>query len=58
MPTILWKDKILQIELEEKKFYYFRWIIFIVVILDIDMMEFAHTCAGPNNKNFPTNFCL
>jgi hypothetical protein len=58
MPTIPRKDKILQMGLKDKKFYYSRRIIFTAVILDIDMMEFAHTCAGSHNKNFPTNLCL
>ena len=58
MPTIPRKDKILQMGLEEKKFYYSRRIIFITVILDIDMMESAHTFAGPQSKNYLTNFCL
>ena len=55
MPTIHRKDKILQMGLKEKKFYYSRRIIFITVILDIDMMESAHTCAGPHKK-IPNEF--
>jgi len=58
MPTIPRKDKILQMGLKEKKFYYSRRIIFIAVILDIELMESEHTCAGPHSKNYLTNFCL
>jgi hypothetical protein len=50
MPTILRKDKILQMGLDEIKSYYFRQIVFIAVILDIDVMESSQTCAGPHSK--------